>query len=255
MTIREIEYAIRFWVEDYEGNEVAEEVFYDLYEMNAYIRRTWREEKYECVEAKFSPVEIINGVPENAITFEFNISPYMELEDEELEELMADIIGCFEDAEKMGRNCGNNTKFSPNSEADDYLAKRSTLSDYAYICPHCYYELTECRCSGYPYYLVQVDKLMVPVVRLLNKKGYITTACCAGHLDDLRGRTIYVAFEKEHEFGINLPSGAEYAKTGRCVQYRIPDDMTKSQFSHFQSRCIEQFVNWVNNLPSIISLA
>lgn len=32
MTIREIEYAIRFWVEDYDGNEIAEEVFYDLCE-------------------------------------------------------------------------------------------------------------------------------------------------------------------------------------------------------------------------------
>lgn len=254
MTIREIEYAIRFWVEDYDGNEIAEEVFYDLCEMNEYIRRTWRTEEYECAEAKFSPVEIINGVPEKAITFEFTISPYMELEDEELEDLMADIIECFEDAEEMGRNCGNNTKFTPAIEADDFLAKRSTLPDYAYICPHCYYELTECRCSGYPYYLVQVDKHMVPVVRLLNQKGYITTACCAGHLDNLRGRTIYIAFDKEHKFENSLPVGAEYAKTGRCVQYRIPEEMTGSEFVPFQSECIERFMKWADSLPSITSL-
>jgi hypothetical protein len=95
---------------------------------------------------------------------------------------------------------------------------------------------------------------MVPVVRLLNQKGYITTACCAGHLDNLRGRTIYIAFDKEHKFENSLPVGAEYAKTGRCVQYRIPEEMTGSEFVPFQSECIERFMKWADSLPSITSL-
>ena len=251
MIINDIEYAIRFWVETEDGEEIADEVFQDLNEMNEYIKRTWKDPRFFDVKASFSPVEVINGKPEEAISFVFEISPYLELDEDEIEDYLMDIKDAFDEAEELGRNCGEETKFIPVPEAENYDEKKAYLADISYICPHCYRELDECRCSGYSYYLVQIDKLMVPIIRTLNFKGYITTACCSGHADVRHGFTVYIAFEKEHNFGSNLPEGAVYAKTGRTVSYPFDPDMGREDFLEFQMECIEKFTGWADSLPQL----
>lgn len=107
------------------------------------------------------------------------------------------------------------------------------------------------RCSNYSYYLVQIDKLLVPVIRTLNQKGYITTACCSGHLEESHCVSIYIAFKDEHDFGSNLPAGAIYRKTDRMVEYRGPDQMDKVERAQFQRECITNLTAWANALPML----
>lgn len=251
MIINDIEYAIRFWVETEDGEEIADEVFQDLNEMNKYIKRTWKDPRFFDVKATFSPVEVINGKPEEAVTFLFEIFPYLELDEDEIEDYLSDIQDAYDEAEALGKHCGKETKFIPSGEAENYEEKKTCLAEISYICPHCYRELNDCRCSEYPYYLVQIDKLMVPIIRTLNNKGYITTACCSGHADIHHGLTIYVEFEKEHNFGTNMPKGSVYAKTGRTVSYPFDPDIEKEEFIVFQKECIEKFTAWAENLPKL----
>lgn len=58
----------------------------------------------------------------------------------------------------------------------------------AYLCLDCYEtyktDLSNCpktSCNGH---IVEIDELMLPIIMLLNQKGYITEHCCSGHIYD-----------------------------------------------------------------------
>ena len=58
----------------------------------------------------------------------------------------------------------------------------------AYLCLDCYetykIPLQNCpktSCNGY---IAEIDELMLPIIMLLNQKGYITEFCCSGHIYD-----------------------------------------------------------------------
>lgn len=251
MIINDIEYAIRLWVEDENGEDIADKYFDNLHEMNVFIKDTWKEPEYSNANAFFSPVEVINGKPQESIIFEFEINPYIELDEDEIADYLYELQNSFDALAEFDKGCGPQTKFTPQKEADNYTAKRSHLSDITYICPHCYRELDDCHCKAYPYFLVQMDKLMIPIIRILNYKGYITTACCSGHADMSQGLTIYISFEKEHHFGSNIPIGSAYSKHGQTIQYSIGQEISKDEFLRFQSDCLEKITQWANQLPAL----
>lgn len=65
----------------------------------------------------------------------------------------------------------------------------------AYMCMGCYevYDRdlgycpkTHCSCG-----VVEIDELMIPTIKILNEKGYMTEFCCSGHVHD-NGCTSYV---------------------------------------------------------------
>ena len=58
----------------------------------------------------------------------------------------------------------------------------------AYMCMGCYEIYNEdlgvcpkANCAGT---VVEIDELMLPAIRLLNQKGYLTAFCCSGHVYD-----------------------------------------------------------------------
>lgn len=58
----------------------------------------------------------------------------------------------------------------------------------AYLCFECYetyktpfQNCPKTSCNGY---VAEVDDLMLPIIMLLNKKGYCTEYCCSGHTYD-----------------------------------------------------------------------
>jgi len=49
-------------------------------------------------------------------------------------------------------------------------------------------------CWNYCKERVWIDYTIIPIIKVLNDKGYITTSCCSGHLDEIG--SIHIGFEK-----------------------------------------------------------
>lgn len=81
------------------------------------------------------------------------------------------------------------------------------LRQYVYVCPCCFNKVENCTCAILPFSLLQLDKKIWPVIKLLNEKGYYTEDCCEGHVD--AGDKIYISFRKKYKTNIPLPKGFE----------------------------------------------
>lgn len=127
----------------------------------------------------------------------------------------------------------------------DYQEKQSHLKDLSYACPRCLREINDCRCAHYPEYLVQIDTLMLPIIRELNSKGYKTTGCCAGHPSEYI-ESIYINFASDYDFNIPFPEGGKYSKSMKNLSYRRQNhDKT---FSDFQADIINELKEWAESL-------
>lgn len=251
MKINNIDFAIRFWVQDSNEEDIVEKVFADLYEMNDYIKKTWKQNEFDDAEkAQFSPVEIIDGEPEEAVTFIFDICPYMELDEDEINEFLISINEAYSESEQI-TDRGNETKFYPSNDAENYKDKIASLNEYEYVCPHCFRPLNDCRCEQYPYFLVQVDKTILPIVKLLNQKGYITASCCGGHANTSHCRSIYVAFDNEHEFTLEFPKGFRYSRSARTLTAYFDQNINQDEFLAFQKKHLEELRQWAERLPTL----
>ncbi len=251
MIINDIEYAVRFWIDDEDGETILDEVFSSLEEMNEFIEKMWRKPEYADVTVYFSPVEVINGKPDDSVRWHFELSPFMPLEEAEIKDYYYEFKDSLRVSKEMAERLGQDTKFEPREDSIDYERKKKHRADITYICPYCFREVDDCRCSSYSYHLVQIDKLMVPIIRTLNKKGYITTACCSGHLEENHSLSIYIAFKNEHDFGNNLPVGAVYSKAEQVVRYTGLENMAGEVRARFQNDCIESITAWADSLPSL----
>ena len=67
----------------------------------------------------------------------------------------------------------------------------------AYMCTSCYEvynkDLGRCPKVNCEQQVVEIDELMLPVIIILNKKGYMTDFCCSGHCY-LEHNYPYIAF-------------------------------------------------------------
>lgn len=248
MLINDIEYAFRFWVDDEEDNTICDEVFSSFEEMNEFLKNAFHDEKYNGLTAVFSPVEVVDGKPDDAVKLFYDIFPIMELLPEEIEDFLYDIKKDFRFQEDLAPKFNKDTQFIPCDDAVDFESKKMHREEITYICPFCFHELDDCRCSCYSYYLVQIDKLIVPIIRTLNKKGYITTACCSGHIEKNDCTTIYVAFKEDYFSKSNLPVGAVYLKSEKMLKYDDLRNMTAEERKEFQAECLERLAIWAENL-------
>lgn len=68
----------------------------------------------------------------------------------------------------------------------------------AYMCMGCYEvydrDLGYCPKSTCLSEVVEIDDLMLPAIKMLNEKGYMTEFCCSGHVYD-NGCNIYVTLD------------------------------------------------------------
>ena len=112
----------------------------------------------------------------------------------------------------------------------------------------------------------QVDELIAVPIQILNRKGYITACCCAGHPFDLTGDfpefmnrpsfiienpcESYITFEKHYLFP-ELPPGFEIdpkaAGTRIVKQYHKNGDYWQTVRDIFET--MEQLYLWALNLP------
>ena len=81
------------------------------------------------------------------------------------------------------------------------------LKNYVYVCPRCFNKPENCSCDFLPLSLVQIDKNILPTIKVLNEKWYFTENCCEGHIGS--NESMYILFRKNYKSKIALPKGFE----------------------------------------------
>lgn len=101
----------------------------------------------------------------------------------------------------------------------------SVIDKLAFMCTHCFdvctinvpdieydsnqmrfesysnrFKPKHCPCCGMRNSMIYIDKDIVRHIQSLNKKGYITTFCCAGHLDGGCATEAYVVFNNHNNY-------------------------------------------------------
>lgn len=196
----------------------------------------------------YSLVEAIDGEPD-ALSWFSNIQ-WKEFSNEQINQEIEDfIVNEKEDREEFERIDEFSKEIHYFEDDEDYQRKRSQLKDLSYVCPRCLHEVNSCRCATYPYYLVQIDKLMVSIIRELNSKGYQTKGCCAGHPDkedEFKGSGIYIAFAENYEFEEAFPKGGKYSFSKHTLTYHVPEDC--KDLVEFQRKTLWQLEDWAEML-------
>ena len=92
MLINGIEYNIRLYVDDEETEkEITEELFEDFEQMNAFLEKTWRLPEYENAKAEYVFVEVVNGKPDTAGRYGYELEGYMPMIQEEIDDIIYDM--------------------------------------------------------------------------------------------------------------------------------------------------------------------
>lgn len=127
---------------------------------------------------------------------------------------------------------------------------RKSKSAYMnYVCPYCWNALNKCTCDLFPpYHLIFIDKDIQEHIRILNEKGYKTTACCEGHM-----RTClitYIAFPNHYFNNVNMPDGFIYDSKRKIIKCNYPTKITKENFEELKKANLEILLEWCNSLPN-----
>ena len=97
-----------------------------------------------------------------------------------------------------------------------------------YNCPYCWYTLDGCTCDLFPpYHLIFIDKNIQEHIRVLNEKGYHTTACCEGHREICLNT--YVAFANDYFDNVDMPDGFKHDKKRRTISYTYSTKLTEEK--------------------------
>ncbi len=107
-------------------------------------------------------------------------------------------------------------------------------------------------CTGL---MEHVDELMVPILNLLNCKGYITTGCCSGHLYG-DGVNTYISFSVSINHGIpkgfNLISVNDQLGSVVKIEYMyFPKSMQEAMMMIANNW--KTLYTWAESLPAIKS--
>lgn len=250
MIIDGIDYVVRLFVDDRDGKEIVDRCFSDFSGLNKYIQDQEGNSEFIGCKARYTFAEIINGEPE-AYSWTADI-PFRVLSEKEIEHEIAEYIEMqqsFDDLyEKIEKDKG--FRLMPDMYASG--EKERLLSEITYACPHCMYELSSCKCFDYPYYLVQIDKKILPIIRELNQNGYITTGCCALHPRKVNQKSpLYIAFDKEYDFGDPFPEGGKYSVLKHTISYEPPAGLSVEELEEFQRTTLDALYDWAEMLMPV----
>lgn len=93
-----------------------------------------------------------------------------------------------------------------------------------------------------------LDELMIPIIKILNQKGYTTKFCCSGHYPGYN-RT-YIMFEDYIKIP-SLPNGFYFDNSDANVVIRSKTPFSESDMSDFYEICdrIKTLTKWGEELP------
>lgn len=245
MRIDDVQHGFLLMVDDEAGNPVAAEEFTTIDALNTFIGQ--HRDEYAGMHSSLAFEEIADG-KFGGYCISFDLPAFEPVPLRRLREMAREY------AEDL-RNPGLAPAFQPvlMPYRDDACCpgpKGDHLRDVSFVCPRCYHPVETCTCRHYPYYLVQVDTALVPVLRVLNTKGYRTTSCCAGHLDG-RCVDVHVGFDRRYSFLAPLPEGATYWQMRPHVSFALLENPTPQEFAAYQRQAIDGLLTWANALPEL----
>lgn len=250
MKIGGIEYCVLLMIDKVNGEEL-DCTFSDFDEMNNYIRHNKKCSDYDNCQVRYSLVEVSEDGEIGGYSWDQQIE-FEEFSDEKIRDEIESQERWLEQVKLETEEMNERLKtinYDPRSI--DYKRKIPLLKEYAYVCPFCVREVDDCRCDLYPYYLVQIDRMILPIIRELNVKGYKTTGCCAGHPDqeEFRAAGIYICFDKDYDFDEPIPEGMHYFKTKHSIQISPPEDC--KDLYDFQEKTLWKISDWVEMLSDL----
>lgn len=121
---------------------------------------------------------------------------------------------------------------------DSELLNSEYRDFYEGLCP-------KVNCEGK---IICVDELMIPVIKVLNQKGYFTKFCCSGHYPG--NNQTYIMFEDCIELP-SLPNGFYFDNNNSNVTIRSKSVCCESCLSDFYNICdrIKILTKWAEELP------
>ena len=96
--------------------------------------------------------------------------------------------------------------------------------------------------------VVEIDELMIPVIKTLNEKGYCTQYCCSGHYGDGYTNT-YIKFSEWVELPEELPDGFVYEERGNVIRKNYVDNLHPNQKYIEILNTTKDLIEWADNLP------
>ena len=130
----------------------------------------------------------------------------------------------------------------------DYL-RNSNTAEFSYVCEHCFNPLDSCECASYPGQIIEIDTSILPSIRKLNQKGYMTLFCCNGHpWNSAHNRTADIRFATNYKFGKRLPKGWIKRNDG-SIEYKYPS-LSEGEFVMEREQVFEKFEKWVDSLDN-----
>lgn len=128
-----------------------------------------------------------------------------------------------------------------------------------YMCTVCHQAIRRsrtpkmCKECGLEYTYVEIDEMMIPVIKILNDKGYYTEHCCSGHYTD-NATSTYIQFSRDIMMPINgLPDMFEWEEPNyfgvilrlkKCYQ-----NVSNPQRIINIHKAIIQLIEWADSLP------
>lgn len=102
-------------------------------------------------------------------------------------------------------------------------------------------------CYGY---LVEIDELLIPTIKLLNDKGYTTNYCCSGHYSDNNTRC-YILFAEGIDIP-NIPKRFKKVKFGDCISLESLYSSKRQSYRDFYEICdnAKTLLKWAISLPN-----
>lgn len=250
MIINNAQYGIELYIDNENGEEVATLLFDNFDELNAFAEDEEAVQKYLGCNAEYAIVEIIDGevIPPCAF-YEYYLK---KMEKEEIDEIVSSFIDELEEIREIRKEVNGEYEFHLLETVGDGNKKNRLKNEFTYVCQHCMYELDSCKCDSYPYSLIQIDTKILPVIRELNKKGYYTLACCAGHFvePDYIRRGIYILFKESYIFNLPVPKGWKYTAEG-SMHFDIKEDADKEEFEAIRNKETNELLSWAEGLRCV----
>jgi hypothetical protein len=99
-----------------------------------------------------------------------------------------------------------------------------------------------------PYHLILIDKNIQEHIRILNEKGYRTTACCESHMKICLNT--YITFVDNYFEGKDIPDGFRYDKKRRMVTCSYSTKLTKEKMEELKMEKLKTLLEWCKDLPN-----